>query len=270
MRGEQQLDVVRALDPDRDGAPAVREGHRQPGRVLAPGHLDHQAGVRHRQLGELGADQVTEAAGGSRPRVAQLGGSLRQRRPAVLAVPGQLLDPALVVVQLEQSQRGPPAPVQDGVRVLAVLARERGQHRAAVLDHRQARRVTLDARGVGREVGRDVGEQVPDLGEPVVQADQAAVVGAHRVQRVPGRRDEGDGVGLLAVPTALDGGVRHLRSGAQRVGVPEPGVLLPQGVVLALLRVDCLDLLQAMTQQVGLLRALAPTRHHLVQLALDR
>ncbi len=60
---------------------------------------------------------------------------------------------------------------------------------------------------------------------------------------------------------------RLLGGGAQGVGEAEPGLVGGQGVVLARLRGDCLDLAEPEAQQVGLAGPLAGRGDHLVELA---
>ncbi len=89
---------------------------------------------------------------------------------------------------------------------------------------------------------------------------------AHALQGPPRRRHRAQRVGGTLV-----GGqhlARLLGRRAQGVGEPEPLLLRGEVHVLAGLRVDRLDLGQAVPEQVGLAGALAGAAHHLVELTL--
>ena len=204
------------------------------------------------------------------PLLVQPAGQLAQLGAQRVALGAQLLHPPLVVVQLEQPSAGPRPPgqhVRDVRDVLAVLllalvvdallavaAHQRAELGPTFLDDGQPGRVGLDPGGVRREVGGHVGHQEPQLAQAGTEAGQHRVVVGHRVDGVPGRRQQLGRTRLRrrrAVQAAAAGGrvgdergVRAVRGRAQRVGVREAGVVVAQLVVLPRLRVDRLDLLQ--------------------------
>ena len=228
--------------------------------------------MRHGELRQLGANQCAESRRCLHPRVAEPGREPRHLGARAFTGLPQLLRAALVVVQLEQPVRRVAGPGENGVGVLAVLAGQRGEHRATLLQHAKTRRVAVVACGVRREVGADVRQQVPDLGQPVVQARERTVMLTHLAQRVPRARDQRRRVGAVDSfgRAPLHGRVRLLGRSPQRVGVAEPGVLVAQRVVFARLGVDGAHLGQPEAQQVGFLSPGAPLGEHLVQGLLDR
>ena len=222
--------------------------------------------MRHRQQRQLGGDLVGQPGGARGPCRREPARGLGQLGAQLLLLAAQLLDPLVGAVEVEQAQRGLLTPGQHLVDRLAVLAGERGQRRAALGDHRQAGRVDVQPRGVRGDVGGEVGEQVGELGEPVGQLAGLRVVVADALEGGPRRRGRGQGVGLVELAGQRLAGL--LGGGAQGVGEPEPGLLGGERGVLAGLRVDRLQLLEAEAEQVGLAGALPGARHHLVELAL--
>ena len=170
------------------------------------------------------------------------------------------------MVQVGQAGRGLLGPGHHLVDGLAVLPGQRRERGSALGHDRQPGRVGLEPRGVRRDVGCDVGEQVGDLCQPVGELAGLGVVVADAVEVAAGRRRRGEGVGLVLVAgerlAGLLGGVAEL------VGEAEAGLLGRQGGVLARLGLDGLDLAQPEPEQVGLTRPVTSGRHHLVQLPL--
>ena len=89
---------------------------------------------------------------------------------------------------------------------------------------------------------------------------------AHPLERGPGGGDRAEGVG--PVELARQRLARALGGDPQRVGVAEPGLLGGELDVLARLRVDLADLLEAEPQQVGLAGAVTGVGRDVVELAL--
>ena len=122
------------------------------------------------------------------------------------------------------------------------------------------------AGGVRRDVGREVGQHVGELGDPVGELGSLRVVLAHPLERGPGGGDRAERVG--PVELARQRLARALGGDPQRVGVAEPGLLGGELDVLARLRVDLADLLEAEPQQVGLAGAVTGVGGDVVELAL--
>ena len=159
-------------------------------------------------------------------------------------------------------------PLEDLVDRLAVLPGERGQRRPPLGDGGQPGGVGLHARGVGRDVGRHVGEQVADLGDPVGQRRDLGVVLADALQRPPGARPPRPA--RRERPASDDSASRAVSAAVRRVSAkPEPRLLGGERLLLAGLRVDGLDLLESQPQHVGLAGTFAGGPEHLAQLGLD-
>ena len=168
-------------------------------------------------------------------RAAPVVGQLERAASALRRL--QLVDRPVGVVEVEEpgadvlaDQASTSSIVSPYLRVSAVSAARRSGHGG------QPGRVGLQAGGVRRHVGGHVGEQVAELGEPVGQPGRLRVVVADAVEQLAGRGD-----GAQGVRTAVVGGeavARLLGGGAQRVGEPEPRLLLRQRDVLARLRRD--------------------------------
>ena len=122
-------------------------------------------------------------------------------------------------------------------------------------------RVGVDRRGVGREVGRHVGQQVADLAQPVDQRRPAP----GRATPTCSSAGRAAATSAVASPALVVGGLGDARAarrgparrGPQRRRRARAAPPRPQRGVLARLRVDRLDLVEAEAQQVGLLGPLA-------------
>ncbi len=161
-------------------------------------------------------------------------------------------------------------PGQHGGDVLAVLPGQGGQRGPPFLHRGQPQRVGVEVVGVPGELPRHVAEQDAELPDPVGERGQRRVVGPHGVQRPLRARDERGGVDALGIlRVAGDGGVSGRGCGRQGLRVPEPLRLLRQLDVLTGARLDAGDLVEAVTQHVGLLGPLTRTRGDLVELDAD-
>ena len=158
-------------------------------------------------------------------------------------------------------------------RLVAVLADQPGQLGPPLLHHAEPGRVGLDRRGVGREVGAHVGQQVADLLQPGDQVGQRRVGHAQLLQRGPGGGHQRGRVAALVVGGLRDpeqGVVGQRRRGPQAVGVTQPLLLDQQRGRLPRLRVGRLELAEAEPQQVGLLGPVAGQSGQLSELGADR
>ena len=140
---------------------------------------------------------------------------------------GQLGDPPVGVVEVEQPRGGVLGPGQHVLDGLAVLAGQRDQRRPALGDRGQPGRVGVQAGGVRRHVGGHVGEQVADLGEPVGEPGRLGVVLAHPVEQLAGGGDGAERVGTAVLGGQALAGL--LGGGAQGVREAEPGLLGGRG-----------------------------------------
>ena len=94
------------------------------GGALEPGD---EAGVRHRELVQLGGDRRRERVGRLRRRRGELLRPRGQRRAQLRALRTQGLDALVGAVELEQPLGGDAAPLEHLVERLAVLPGQRGQ-----------------------------------------------------------------------------------------------------------------------------------------------
>ena len=111
VRGEQQLDLVGAVRPVRDRAPADL---RRPSGVLGLPDREGHPGVRHGQRGQLLGDGVGEPLRGLRAGVGQRLGQRGQFGAQRVALGGQLADPVVVAVQLGEPRGALLGPGQHG------------------------------------------------------------------------------------------------------------------------------------------------------------
>ena len=249
-------------------APASRR--RDPARSSSrPLEADLEAGVRHRERVQLAGHGRRRA--GRRPRRAagELAGLGREHARAARSRSARSSairssEPSSANSRWAETRHHSitSSSVSPYFRVSAVSAARRSETAA-----RRAGSVS-SAGGVRRHVGRDVGEQVADLGHPVGELPpprgRARARSPGRAARRPPRRAR---PGRRVVGgQRLAGG---LGGGAQRVGEPEPGLLGGERVVLARPGCDRLDLLEPEPEQVGLAGPLARGAEHLAQLGLD-
>ena len=230
--------------------------------------------VRHRQLGELGADRGRErarpprtalqtTAPASRPRSARSAVALRRQRRDAARRPCRARAAGARPPRAQASTSSSVSPY------LRVSAAERG---AAVLDRREPGRVGLDAGGVATR-GRRRRRRATAAASARRSASDAelGVVLALRVEgttrqrtRARARRRRRRALRRRAAPRApptaasrsCSAYASRARLGAERLA-------------LARLRGHGLDLREAVPQQVGLLRALAGVRGDLGELGLD-
>ena len=215
--------------------------------------------MRHGQPGQLDGDLVGEAdrrllSGGRHP-AGQLGDLAGQPLPLAL----QLVELLVGDVQIGQSGAGPFGPGDHPVDVVGVLAGQRAQRGPPLVDVLQPGRVGVQRRQVGRQLGGDVRDQRRRLLQPGGQLAQRRVGAGLPLQGASGGAEQCRGVRRLVgrLRPAGHALLGQLRRGAQPLGVLQPLRLGLELVVLAGLRVDPGDLVEAEPQQVGLLVALA-------------
>ena len=260
---QQHLDLVDAVDRRGERAAA----HRQAVRDLALADLRGDLSVRHGQGGQLRRDRGAEPQRRRGARRGQLGGQLAERllECGVLLLQGG--DAVVGAVELEQSVGRGDRPRQHRVDVLRTVApHQGGEHGDAVLGDRQADRVGVDRGEVGRELARDIGQQVARLLEPGLEAGQLGVVPGGGLQRPAGGDDQLQRVARLG--GRLVTGEGDLGDGCRRpqvVGVGEALDLGDQRRALPLLRGRGLDLGQSEPEQLGLPHPLGGLTAQLLQ-----
>ena len=258
VRQQPQLHLVGAVRADAGLDAVDRQARLGPARRARQNrHLD--AGVRHGQPGQLDCHLLGEAdrrlASGRRDPAGEVGHLTGE--PGRLAV--QLVQQFVGGVQIGQPGPRPLGPRHHAVDVVGVLAGQPAQRGPPLVDGLEAGRVGVQRGQVGGQLRGHVGDERGRLLQPGRQLAQRRVGAGLRLQRAPRgaqqRRRVRRLVGRLdATGHAL---LRHLRGGAQPLGVLQPLRLGLQLGVLPRLRVDPGDLVQAQAQQVGLLVALA-------------